>query len=85
MAVGLDQPASMLNILGEKVLPQPIKDGLVSYCPTMDLLALATADEHVQVFRINGQKVFEVTNKKQSRVFGLQWKPNGSLISLTSH
>ena len=67
-----------LNVLAEKILPQAIRADLVSYCPTMDLLALATVDEQVHVFRLNGQRVFGVPNKKlQCRVTHLQWKPDG--------
>ena len=68
----------VLNLLAEKTLPQPVKNDLVAYCPTMDLIALATVDEQVHVFRLNGQRVFGVSNRKpQCQVTCLQWKPNG--------
>ena len=71
----------VLNVLGEKSLPQAIKDGLLAYCPTMDLIALATADEQVHVFRINGQRVFGVSNRNSERkITQLQWKPNGTQL-----
>jgi len=72
-----DEP-SVLNMLAEKILHQPIKLDSLAYCPTMDLIALATVDEQVHVYRLNGQQVFGVSNKKNERsVAGLQWKPDG--------
>lgn len=72
-----DEP-SVLNMLAEKVMHQPIKLENVAYCPTMDLIALATADEQVHVYRLNGQRVFGVSNKKNGcRITRLQWKPDG--------
>ena len=73
-----DEDATMLNMLTEKVMPQAIKPKLVAYCPTMDLLALATDDEQMHVFRLNGQRVFGLPNKRDKcKIIQLQWKPNG--------
>ena len=44
--------------IAEKTLPAKCKPGILTYCPTMDLIALATVDEEVHVFRLNGQRVF---------------------------
>lgn len=72
-----DEP-STLNMLAEKIMHQPIKLGNLAYCPTMDLIALATIDEQVHVYRLNGQRVFGVSNKQDERsVLSLQWKPDG--------
>ena len=72
-----DEPSS-LNMLAEKVMHQAIKLNTLAYCPTMDLVALATVDEQVHVYRLNGQQVFGVSNKKAGcSVENLQWKPNG--------
>ena len=72
-----DEPA-MFNMLAEKVMHQAINPAYLAYCPTMDLIALATIDEQVQVYRLNGQRVFGVTNKQsESKIRGLKWKPNG--------
>jgi anaphase-promoting complex subunit 4 len=68
----------MLLEVAQKVLPQAIKPGVLAYCPTMDLVALATRDEQVHVFRLNGQRVFGITNKHQGcQILQLVWKPNG--------
>ncbi|KAI9834004.1 MAG: hypothetical protein M1826_005909 [Phylliscum demangeonii] len=69
--------------LAEKVLNRPVKLDLLAYCPTMDLLALATEEERVDVYRINGQRVIGVTSKTQkAEVEKLQWKPNGQLLAV---
>ena len=73
----VDQPF-VLNVLSEKIVPQGIKSGLVAYCPTMDLIALVTRDEQGSVFRLNGQKVFGIPNRKKDlKITQLRWKPNG--------
>lgn len=70
--------ASMLNILDEKLVQPAINSNHVSCCPTMDLIALATVDEKVHVYRLNGQRVFGVVSKPSvARVNQIRWKPNG--------
>ena len=44
--------------MAEKLLPAKCKPRTLAYCPTMDLIALATVDDEVRVFRLNGQQVF---------------------------
>ena len=69
-----------LSVLAEKVSTSMINPGHLSYCPTMDLLALATQDERVHVFRLNGQRVFGVSKKDPiNKVTYIQWKPNGNI------
>ncbi len=68
----------MAEPLAEKVVQPAINPAHVAYCPTMDLVALATTDEHVQVYRLNGQKVFGILNKQTSvQIDQIKWKPNG--------
>ena len=68
----------MLNMLAEKVVQPAINSDHVAYCPTMDLIALATVDEKVQVYRLNGQRVFGVVSKHPAtKVNQIRWKPNG--------
>ena len=73
------EPESVtLNMLAEKVVHLAIKAEHVAYCPTMDLIAMATTNEQVHVHRLNGQKIFGTTTKQSSvKVNGLRWKPNG--------
>ena len=68
----------MAEPLAEKVVQPAINSAHVAYCPTMDLVALATIDEQVQVYRLNGQKVFGILNKQTpAHVDQIKWKPNG--------
>lgn len=67
--------------LAEKVVQPAINPEHLAYCPTLDLIAVANVDEHVQVFRLNGQKVFGVQNRKSSTKVGrIKWKPNGEIL-----
>ena len=71
----------MAEPLAEKVVQPAINPAHVAYCPTMDLVALATIDEQVQVYRLNGQKVFGILNKHTlARIHQIKWKPNGSTV-----
>jgi anaphase-promoting complex subunit 4 len=51
---------AQLNTVAEKALPKKCKPESLAYCPTMDLVALATDDEELHVFRLNGQRVLGV-------------------------
>jgi anaphase-promoting complex subunit 4 len=54
------QRQPQLNIVAEKTLPKKCKLDILAYCPTMDLVALATDDEELHVFRLSGQRVLGV-------------------------
>ncbi|KAL9031876.1 MAG: hypothetical protein Q9196_000131 [Gyalolechia fulgens] len=72
-----------LTMLAEKTLHYPINLKHLAYCPTMSLLALATDDEQVHVFRTNGQRVFGITRKNPaSKVTGIKWKPDGQSLAV---
>jgi anaphase-promoting complex subunit 4 len=76
------EPSSALQIAGEKALHQPADPDLVTYCPSMDLVALVTTDQQVFIYRLNGQRVYGATQKTGNlRLERIRWKPNGSLIS----
>ena len=67
-----------LNLLAEKIIPQPVDDGRLAYCPTMDLLAVGCKDDQVHVFRLNGQRVFGASSGKLAlKIRRLRWKPTG--------
>lgn len=69
----------MLNILAEKLVQPSINSHHVAYCPSMDLIALATVDEKVHVYRLNGQRVFGVVSKPSGpKISQIRWKPNGT-------
>ncbi|KAL8715523.1 MAG: hypothetical protein Q9220_000859 [cf. Caloplaca sp. 1 TL-2023] len=70
-----------LTLLGRKTMSSLINPNQAGYCPTMDLLALGTADEHVHVFRSNGQRVFGVSRRgSRERITALTWKPDGKVF-----
>lgn len=72
-----DEPA-LLNLLAEKITPQPVSNDQLAYCPTMDLVAVGTRDDQVHVFRLNGQRVFGAAYGQESlKIRQLYWKPNG--------
>ena len=75
----------MASPLAEKLVQPAVNPRHLAYCPTMDLIALASIDEHIHVYRLNGQKVFGITNKiPAKKVKHIKWKPNGkSNTSLT--
>ncbi|MCJ1379769.1 hypothetical protein MMC17_002872 [Xylographa soralifera] len=79
-----EDPQLNLNLLAEKVVHQPLKIDSLAYCPTMDLVALATIDEQIHVYRLNGQRVFGISNKKPDcSVRQLRWKPNGQILAIS--
>ncbi|MCJ1475454.1 hypothetical protein MMC13_004116 [Lambiella insularis] len=80
---GPDGEPVRLNVLAEKVMHKAVKLDNIAYCPTMDLIALTTIDEQTHVYRLNGQRVFGISNKKPGcSVSQLRWKPNGQLLAI---
>jgi hypothetical protein len=85
-----------LNVVAEKTLTKKCKSNILAYCPTMDLVALATDDEELHVFRLNGQRVLGVNfasddpfeygyeasgeNEEIGEVRCAAWKRNGKLV-----
>jgi anaphase-promoting complex subunit 4 len=81
--------APQLPLVAEKKLPAKCKPGLLAYCPTMDLVALATEDEQFSVFRLNGQEVLNVDfagdpylDEVKGEVRGIAWKHDGKKLLL---
>ena len=75
-----------LMTVGGKSLPAKCKPSTLALCPTMDLIALATEDEELRVFRLNGQRVFGGSfggdpylgeDEEDGEVRALAWKENG--------
>lgn len=82
------QPPPELTSVAEKTLPSKCKDGsLLTYCPTMDLIALATEDEQLYVYRLNGQEVLSADlagdpylDEVKGEIRGVRWKNDGNLF-----
>ncbi len=72
-----------LKIVSEKALYNTANPHLLAYCPSMELLALGSTDQQVLLFRLNGQRVWGVTQKAGSpKVERICWKPNGMVSTL---
>jgi hypothetical protein len=67
----------------EKILLEPINPHLLSYCPSMDLIAVVSATENLDVYRINGQRAFGLKRKSEDvHVDALAWEFNGKSIAI---
>ena len=70
-----------LETLSEKTLHQTADPHFLSYCPSMDLIAITNIDQQVLVYRLNGQRVYGAAQKGDLlKVEAMRWKPNGSLV-----
>jgi len=68
-----------LKLIGEKTLHHEANPLLVTYCPSMELLALGSSDQQVSLYRLNGQRIYSVAQKGTSlAVNRICWKPNGN-------
>ncbi|KAG0651892.1 hypothetical protein D0Z07_1276 [Hyphodiscus hymeniophilus] len=72
-----------LEVLSQKSLHQTADPELLTYCPSMDLLAVASTDQQVLIYRLNGQRVYGAAQKGSSlQVESIRWKPNGQLLAI---
>ena len=68
-----------MHIVGQKTIAEKCKARTVAYCPTLDLVALATDSNCVHVFRLNGQRVFGASYEDEDfDIAWVKWKPNGA-------
>jgi anaphase-promoting complex subunit 4 len=71
-----------LQTLSEKILHQAADPNTITYCPSMELVALVTMDQQVLIYRLNGQRVYGTAQKAgKLRVESIRWKPNGSSVA----
>lgn len=74
--------SSMADPLAEKLVQPAVNPRHLAYCPSMDLIALASIDEHICVYRLNGQQVFGIANKQSGNgIKQIKWKPNGQSLA----
>ena len=67
-----------LSLVASKTLPHAIRPDLISCCPTMDLVAFATVDQRVEIYRYSGQRILGFHRKDSgSKVTSICWKYNG--------
>ena len=84
--------SAILNVVGERFLPSKCRPSTLSYCPTMDLVAVVTAqdlpgdggrtEEKLSVWRLNGQQVFGWDAPSGIGIPFVKWKTDGRLIAL---
>lgn len=68
-----------MHPVGKKTIPEVCKARTLAYCPTMDLVALATENRNLHVFRLNGQRVFGASCEDNDfDIAWVRWKPNGT-------
>ena len=85
IAMETGQPPKLLQH-SDNVLPQAVHPHLIACCPTMDLVAFVTLEEHVHVYRFGGQRVFAYSKKENfGKVVGLGWKFNGRFRSVLNN
>ncbi|KAF1811483.1 hypothetical protein P152DRAFT_515037 [Eremomyces bilateralis CBS 781.70] len=73
----------VLLLQAEKTLARQLRANLVSCCPTMDLVAVVTQDEQLEVYRFNGQKAFGLHRRNpDTTVQSICWKFNGQYIAV---
>ncbi|KAF2715427.1 hypothetical protein K504DRAFT_457593 [Pleomassaria siparia CBS 279.74] len=76
-------PRTRLLQQAEKILLHPIHPHLISYCPTMDLIAIVTDEENLDVYRINGQRAFGLKRKNSdASIDCICWEFNGQAIAV---
>ncbi|CAI6336371.1 unnamed protein product [Periconia digitata] len=78
-----DRPFPQLLQQSEKILLHTIHAHLISYCPTMDLIAIVSSEENLDVYRINGQRAFGLKRKSEDvHVMTVCWQWNGAAIGV---
>jgi Anaphase-promoting complex subunit 4 WD40 domain len=68
--------SSTMSLIATKTLAEKIHSNMVACCPTMDLIAVATTDNRMDVYRFSGQRVFGL-HRKDAIIQSLCWKYNG--------
>lgn len=77
-----DAPALLQQ--AEKILLRRIHPHLIACCPTMDLIAVVTDEENLDVYRINGQRAFGLRRKNDDvAVDMIKWEFNGKSIAVS--
>ncbi|KAI5801561.1 anaphase-promoting complex, cyclosome, subunit 4-domain-containing protein [Peziza echinospora] len=72
------------QIQTEKTLPYPARPGLAAWSPQHDLLCFVTTNDNVLLYRMNGQRVWGLAQRKdkEGRVETLRWRPDGKMLAL---
>ena len=74
-------PAGQLVLKHEKILPVPLKPHLISICPQLDLIAAATTETQVEIFRFNGHRaMLHKRTHGSALISSIRWSPNDRLL-----
>ena len=70
------------KLYAEKVLAQPVLPCLLTLGPTMNLLAVATSDQQLEVFRHNGQRALVMKRPAgNATISRIDWFPDGKCVA----
>lgn len=73
--------AAQLLLKHEKILPSPLKPHLISICTQLDLIAAATTERQVEVFRFNGHRAMLYKRAHgAASISSIRWSPNDRLL-----
>ncbi|KAK9722803.1 hypothetical protein K7432_002424 [Basidiobolus ranarum] len=68
------------NLLGQKRLPESVC--FLSWCPTMDLIALITYTSEISLWRLSWQKVWSIPHTGGNKPTALTWRPDGKVLAV---
>ncbi|KAK7938105.1 anaphase-promoting complex component Cut20/Apc4 [Apiospora aurea] len=72
-----------LGLTSHTVLDPKIRDGMLTYNPTIELFAGAAGSKTLQIWRSNGQLVVKSSQRgEKESVQALRWKPNGQFLAV---
>ena len=77
-----NQSQPILLALCQKQLALAVREDVLATCPTMDLVAVASKDEQLDVYRFNGQRAFGLKRHGDDKIDSFAWKFNGTLFFL---
>ncbi len=70
------------KLYAEKVLAQPVLPCLLTLCPTMNLIAVATSEKQLEVFRHNGQRALAMKRPAGNAIINrIDWFPDGTYVA----
>eukprot|EP00041_Stephanoeca_diplocostata_P031131 m.963321 g.963321 ORF g.963321 m.963321 type:complete len:914 (+) comp23894_c0_seq11:238-2979(+) len=67
--------------LSERRAPGNVED--MVWCPTMDLVAVTTADNQLMVYRLSWQRVWSfIPTDDDAKISALAWRPDGKVLAV---
>lgn len=77
-----DAPTNSFKIHAERIVGEKVE--FMSWCPTMDLLALCLITGEVQVYRLSWQRVWIIQPPRKPTQYPehICWRPDGRVMAL---